>query len=146
VKKSFTGQTELWGFFVWRGSTTPDSQIATITDAGGTNACTIYVSGNTLVMINSNFDGVGANPSATLPTNTPIYIWFRYKAGASDGVMELAWSTTTTKPTSGTGYAITSLSTMNVTMSVFGFSSNGDNVVTDHDHILISSSSIGSNP
>lgn len=86
----------------------------------------------------SNGSGV-ATTVAAMSINTSYYMWYRYKAetseGAADGIAEIAFSTTNSKPTLGNNYAIsnagTNVSTVNRQYVTATFSTTGPILMMD---------------
>jgi hypothetical protein len=81
----------------------------------------------------------------TLSANTNYHIWAYTKKGATNGEIWVAFSTTTTMPTSGNDYAGGNEATYNNNAGIFRFYGISDTAGQKGymDQILVKSSSIG---
>ncbi len=112
---SFTAQSTCYGHVMWRYAS----------EAGTTDIINFRSSGSQRLRVTSSGSGAlvvihgTANASVTdsVPADTWVHIWFKYVQGTgADGAAELSWSTTTTRPTTGTKF--TSLSNGSLTSTV----------------------------
>jgi len=90
----------------------------------------------------------GVSPADALSFGTTYHLWARYSKGTgSDAVVEVAYSTDGTKPTSGTKYATaTNLAhTAQAGRVWLGFNATGNYDVI-FDKVLVAATEIGSNP
>lgn len=84
-----------------------------------------------------------------LSLNTLYYVWFRYTKGTgADAFYEVAFSTDTTKPTSGNKYKSLSVgvSTLNANRFVVGATAGVTSYQIITDKLRLSDTNIGSNP
>lgn len=139
---TFTDQSEVWGFAQFKGASFPSNiAVLDLVDSTGTSVCAVHVDTTGAVSIsNSAFEGVST--TALMTAGTAYNIWFHYKAGSGTGIIEVAFSSTTTKPTSGTAYAIFSASSVSTSVSRILLRTNGDNSKYTFDNVTVSTSNI----
>jgi len=142
--RSFTASDDVWIFFVF------------YTPTGAGNNYWLYVldaSDNVLAQIRNISDtsiramhGSSYTGSSYATTTGTKYVWFHYAKGSgANGVAEVYVSTTTTKPGSATDATTTGTSTAQAAKVRIGFG-NDNTVRTLYNHLLVSTSTIGSNP
>lgn len=145
---TFTAQSEVWFFAQYYIASTEsnDTRILTVRDSGGVDIAWVRYTATTGVLgiLNNQFEGVSC--VTTCPNATSIYIYAHYKKGTSAGILELAFSTDGTLPTSGNNYCIKSNCSANTDVSQLAISYGAGNVLMYWDHVLVNNSAISANP
>jgi len=95
---SFAAQSSLFTKFRFRvASTSSNPTIATIRNGTTTLASLLLVGANRTMRVNGG--GSNGSSSATIATNTDIYIWFEYVKGTgSNAITRAGWALTDVKP------------------------------------------------
>lgn len=121
ISVPFTGLTEGWAYFEIQFSALPSSgakEIFHLRLSDGTEIIRLSLdSTGKLTLIDLNYDGVQVSPADVLSVNTNYRIWIHWHSlTSSTGVMDIGFSTTGTRPTSGTKFA--SASNCNLTSTL----------------------------
>lgn len=151
VSPTFSDASDCWVYFLFRPVTIPGtSHGAAMLRNGTTVVLTITINATGSLSIRNGSSG-GTTTTNTMSTGTTYHVWGHYIAGSgADGFGSVGFSTTGTKPTSGTSY--TEHTTGNGTASVNAMqcgSQSGEGSDTFefiYDKVLVSASSIGDSP
>jgi len=148
---TFTGQTDVWYYFLWRP--------VTLTGSGTTTFCSVMNGTTELFQVQCSSAGAlrvsgSVNSAATTSTVTvgnTYHVWVHYAAdidgGAASALCSVAFSTTGTKPTSGNNYTAATTGTDTATSNNMRFLVIGTTLTQNiYDHFLADDVSIGDNP
>lgn len=144
---SFASQNEAWIYFQWRPVTLDGASYIAALYGGGSERLWIRVNSDGTMRIDHG--AISSNTVATVTAGTTYNVWARYKIGAgTDGVGELAFSTTTTKPTSGSGFVslANGTETAPVTLCRLGNLSFVRTIDFIYDKVRVDDVAIGDNP
>lgn len=143
---TFTAGGSRYAYFQYRLNAMPGGlgKIAALRDSGGTELLTLSVQSNGVLVMNS-YDTTCAGP---LVINTIYHVWIEYVKGTgSNASYKITLSTDGTKPTSGAFYMTFTSGTGTADAAQFLFhNENGEGGPASFDHILVSSTAIGSSP
>lgn len=142
---TFTGQTEVDVYFKFRADVLPTTpaQCLSMTTAGlGANLLIVRVFDTGELGIRHGTIDIAAT-SAPISAATDVHVWAHYK---NDGTGTIAWSTTGTRPVSGTAFASGTGGDATGTAAIVAPIKTGVSGEFIYDRLLVSTSAIGNNP
>lgn len=148
IYKSFTGGGDRSAFFQFRPvSTTGESSIFDFWDSGFAVICRVILKADNTLTVSQG----AATSSATVATMTDgvtYNCWVRYQKGAGGtGSSTFAFSTTTTKPTSGDNFtSVAGSNNTDATRAAFGLDTVSHQDSAIYDYMLVDDAVIGDNP
>ncbi len=144
ARTAFTASGTVYGHVKFKtGDATPTATVYIITlydSTYGNNLSIRILTGGQLGLTDESHPG---NTVGVLSDNTAYHIWFSYTKGAgTDAKYTLAFSATTTEPTSGNNYCEVTVGHGTLNMSILWLMS-ASALVNDFDQILLKTTTIG---
>jgi len=152
VSPTFSGQSEVWAFFLFKPIVILPSSAGRDIIAGWQRSdhnlqayLAINTSG-TLRIASSTID----NTVDSMSAGTLYYVWFHYKRSTgANGVLDVGFSTNGTRPTSGNKFVQITGQSAADNLTEFTIMQNTGNPMTSEyqfDNVLVKTSQIGDNP
>ena len=149
---TFAAQGTVEVFFWMRTSdATPSTRqrIAMLGDSGDAHGFEVMLeTGGTVTIQDLGDNSDSTAGGATLADNTNTYFWLRYVkgTGANTALFSVGFSTTGTRPTSGSGFTSMSDGESTVDATKAQIARLGPATVQRYDRVIISTATIGDNP
>jgi len=143
----WTDLTEVWIYFLWRftNGTVPGAGAVAFggLSANGSAATTIP-----LTLSSASRLAFSASPTATVTVDTTYHIWLHYIQGTgANATVDIGFSTTGVRPTSGTGFAQTTIGAQTTLAGRLWLGPSGTTLLCDtiFDKIRVAATQIGDN-
>lgn len=145
---NFSAQSDVWAFFTTKFTTLPATgkQWFRISDSADANVLSLEFQASGTIRVRCGT--ANATTVAGMSTGTQYFVWVRYtNVGAGSSYAEIAFSSTTTKPTSGNNFASTSTGSVSTNAEKLMFGSSGNGTWdTLFDTVRVKATAIGDNP
>lgn len=147
ARVDFTNQTEIYYYFLLKltNGVYPGSELVfAVSAANGSSTFSPTLTLGTTGRLNWS----GANPTGTLTINTMYHVWTHYRQGTgANGVVDVGFSTTGVRPTSGTDYQQSTISNITALAGRLGLGPTVTTLAVDliFDNIKVSTALIGDN-
>lgn len=148
IYKSITASGEVWAFFQFR----PVSSVGAMTifefwDSGFAQIYVVTLNANNTLKVQQGATSSG-NSVGTMADGTTYNCWAHFKKGAGGtGVADFAFSTTTTRPTSGDNFvSVAGSNNADATRVVVGLDTVDAAESAIYDYVLVDDAQIGDNP
>lgn len=142
---SFTANDNAYAFFRFRAAALPGAttNMSTIRDSSGTVLATVALRTDGKLQV-TPAGGSAQTTGSAIATATDLYIWFEYEKGTgSNAVARCGFSTDGTKPTMTAGSNGTATAQAG---RIYTGATSNSSVDWVYDHVLVSTTAIGSNP
>lgn len=143
--RTFAATSEAYLHFMFKtGDATPTENkcLLHLSDISYGSECRVYLNTNSTLSATSTWANSPATTTATIQSNTWYHIWAHWKKGTgSNGEVEIAFSETRTKPTSGNYYSSNSTGQLQQDLAriyIFTYETGTDY----YDQVLVSTTPI----